>query len=91
MYYCRPENMKTIDGCDYLYNELKRSVRNRMTPNFAQYVQQLNNTHSATLYNKKDEAWSRAAPHAADDDEEDEDDEDNEDYDEEESTSQHFY
>ncbi|KAK1677131.1 hypothetical protein QYE76_037979 [Lolium multiflorum] len=55
MYYCRPENVRTIDGCDYLYNELKRFVRNMMTPNFAQYVQQLINTVVPSPYNKKDE------------------------------------
>ncbi|KAK1649002.1 hypothetical protein QYE76_066807 [Lolium multiflorum] len=55
MYCCHHENMKTIDGCDYLYNELKCYVRNRMTPNFAQYIQQLINTVVPSPYNKKDE------------------------------------
>ena len=55
MHYCRPENVRTIDGCDFLYNELRRSVRNRMTPNFAQYVQQLINTVVPTPHNKKDQ------------------------------------
>ncbi|KAK1631393.1 hypothetical protein QYE76_005708 [Lolium multiflorum] len=35
MHYCRPENIRMIDGCDFLYCELRRSVRNRMTPNYA--------------------------------------------------------
>jgi hypothetical protein len=35
MYYCHPEHQKTIDGCDLLYCELKRSVRERMTPKYA--------------------------------------------------------
>ncbi|KAK1648410.1 hypothetical protein QYE76_066215 [Lolium multiflorum] len=43
MYYCRPENVRTIDGCDLLYNELRCSVRDRMTPNYAHYIQQLIN------------------------------------------------
>jgi hypothetical protein len=55
MYYRRPENVRTINGCDYLYNELRRSVRNRMTPNFAQYVQQLINIVVPSPYNRKDE------------------------------------
>ncbi|KAK1663522.1 hypothetical protein QYE76_051681 [Lolium multiflorum] len=55
MYYCRPENVRTIDGCDYLYNELRRSFRNRVTPNFAQYVQHLTNTVVPSPYNRKDE------------------------------------
>ncbi|KAM0839664.1 hypothetical protein ACQ4PT_060170 [Festuca glaucescens] len=46
---------KTIDGCDFLYCELKRSVRNRMTPNYAQYVQQLINTVVPAPNNKKDQ------------------------------------
>ncbi|KAK1652778.1 hypothetical protein QYE76_070583 [Lolium multiflorum] len=41
MYYRRPENVKTIDGCDLIYCELRRSVRERMTPNYAQYIQLL--------------------------------------------------
>ncbi|KAK1628875.1 hypothetical protein QYE76_003190 [Lolium multiflorum] len=39
MYYCRPENIRTIDGCDLIYYELRRSVWDRMTPNYAQYIQ----------------------------------------------------
>ncbi|KAK1679409.1 hypothetical protein QYE76_040257 [Lolium multiflorum] len=41
MYYCHPERQKTIDGCDLIYCE--RSVRERMTPNYAQYIQLLIN------------------------------------------------
>jgi hypothetical protein len=44
-----------IDGCDFLYNELRRSVRNRMTPNFAQYIQQLINVVVPTPFNRKDQ------------------------------------
>ena len=54
MYYCRPENVTKIDGCDFLYNELKRSVRNRMTPNLAQYIQQLIDTVVPSPNNKKE-------------------------------------
>jgi hypothetical protein len=53
MYYCRPENLRTIDGCDLLYCELRHSVRDRMTPNYAQYIQQLINTVVPTPNNKK--------------------------------------
>jgi hypothetical protein len=55
MYYCRPENVRRIDGCDILYNELRCCVRNRMTPNFAQYIQQLINIVVPSPYNRKDE------------------------------------
>ena len=53
MYYCRPENLRTIDGCDFLYCELRRSVRDRMTPNYAQYIQQLINRVVPPPNNKK--------------------------------------
>jgi hypothetical protein len=43
MYYYHPEHQKTIDGCDLLYCELRGSVRERMTPNYAQYIQLLIN------------------------------------------------
>jgi hypothetical protein len=55
MFYCRPQNIQRIDGCDFLYNELRRSVRNRMTPNFAQYIQQLINFVVPPPFNKKDQ------------------------------------
>jgi hypothetical protein len=38
IFYCRPQNIKRIDGCDFLYNELRLSVRNRMTPNFSVHL-----------------------------------------------------
>ncbi|KAK1612196.1 hypothetical protein QYE76_035869, partial [Lolium multiflorum] len=43
MYYCHPDNIRQIDGCDLLHCELKHSVIGRMTPNYAQYVQRLIN------------------------------------------------
>jgi hypothetical protein len=55
MYYFRPKKIRRIDGCDFLYNELRRSIHNRMTPNFAQYIQQLINNVVPTPYNKKDQ------------------------------------
>jgi hypothetical protein len=55
MYYCHPEHQKTIDGCDLLYCELRRSVRERMTPNYAQYIQLLINKVVPAPYNKKDQ------------------------------------
>ncbi|KAK1695465.1 hypothetical protein QYE76_012162 [Lolium multiflorum] len=35
--------VRKIDGCDLIYCELKRAVMDRMTPNYAQYVQRLIN------------------------------------------------
>ncbi|KAK1667628.1 hypothetical protein QYE76_055787, partial [Lolium multiflorum] len=35
--------LQTIDGCDLIYCELRRCVRERLTPNLAQYVQLLIN------------------------------------------------
>ncbi|KAK1698193.1 hypothetical protein QYE76_014890 [Lolium multiflorum] len=35
--------LQTIDGCDLIYCELRRCVRERLTPNLAQYVQLLVN------------------------------------------------
>ncbi|KAK1611079.1 hypothetical protein QYE76_034752 [Lolium multiflorum] len=55
MYYCRPKNVKTIDGCDLLYCELRCSVRERMTPNYAQYIQYLINKVVPSPHNKKDQ------------------------------------
>jgi hypothetical protein len=43
MYYCHPDRIRKIDGCDFIHCELKRSVLGRMTPNYAQYVQWLIN------------------------------------------------
>jgi hypothetical protein len=55
MFYCRPQNLKRVDGCDFLYNELRRSVRNRMTPNYAQYIQQLIDVVVPAPFNKNDQ------------------------------------
>ncbi|KAK1679664.1 hypothetical protein QYE76_040512 [Lolium multiflorum] len=46
---------KTIDGCDLLYCELRRSVRERMTPNYAQYIQLLINKVVPAPDKKKDQ------------------------------------
>ncbi|KAK1610884.1 hypothetical protein QYE76_034557 [Lolium multiflorum] len=43
MYYCHPDRARKIDGCDLIYCELKRAIMDRMTPNYAQYVQRLIN------------------------------------------------
>ncbi|KAK1642711.1 hypothetical protein QYE76_060516 [Lolium multiflorum] len=43
MYYCHPDRVRKIDGCDLIYCELKRAIMDRMTPNYAQYVQRLIN------------------------------------------------
>ncbi|KAK1615052.1 hypothetical protein QYE76_020569 [Lolium multiflorum] len=43
MYYCHPDRVRKIDGCDLIFCELKRAVLDRMTPNCAQYVQRLIN------------------------------------------------
>jgi hypothetical protein len=55
MFYYRPQNIKMIDGCDFLYNELRRYVHSCMTPNFAQYIQQLINAIMPTPVNRKDQ------------------------------------
>ncbi|KAK1600818.1 hypothetical protein QYE76_019018 [Lolium multiflorum] len=39
----RMMRVRKIDGCDLIYCELKRAVMDRMTPNYAQYVQRLIN------------------------------------------------
>ncbi|KAK1666850.1 hypothetical protein QYE76_055009 [Lolium multiflorum] len=43
MYYCHPDKIRKIDGCDLIHCELKRAVMEHMTPNYAQYVQRLIN------------------------------------------------
>ncbi|KAK1698030.1 hypothetical protein QYE76_014727, partial [Lolium multiflorum] len=43
MYYCHPDRVRKIDGCDLIYCELQRAIMDRMTPNYAQYVQRLIN------------------------------------------------
>ncbi|KAK1664145.1 hypothetical protein QYE76_052304 [Lolium multiflorum] len=43
MYYCHPDRVRKIDGCDLIFCELRRAVLDRMTPNYAQYVQRLIN------------------------------------------------
>ncbi|KAK1651156.1 hypothetical protein QYE76_068961 [Lolium multiflorum] len=55
MYYCCPENIRTIDGCDLIYCELRRYVRGRMTPNYAQYIQRLINKVVPAPHNKQGE------------------------------------
>ena len=55
MYYCRPDNIRQIDGCDLIYSELRRSVLGRMTPNYAQYVQWLINKVVPSPNNKLDQ------------------------------------
>ncbi|KAK1617335.1 hypothetical protein QYE76_022852 [Lolium multiflorum] len=39
MYYCRVENLNKINGCDFIFCELQRSVEKRMPPNYCQFVQ----------------------------------------------------
>ncbi|KAK1693442.1 hypothetical protein QYE76_010139 [Lolium multiflorum] len=55
MYYCRPDNIRAIDGYDLIYCELRRSVLGRMTPNYAQYVQRLINKVVPPPHNKQDQ------------------------------------
>ncbi|KAK1642118.1 hypothetical protein QYE76_059923, partial [Lolium multiflorum] len=43
MYYCHPDRVRKIDGCDLIYCELRRAIMDCMTPNYAQYVQRLIN------------------------------------------------
>jgi len=41
LYYCEPRCLRKINVCDFIYNEIQRSIEKRMTPNFCQYVQRL--------------------------------------------------
>ena len=43
MYYCHPSRLRKINGCALIYEELKRSVMKRMTPNYSQYVMRVIN------------------------------------------------
>ena len=43
LYYCHPSRQRKIDGCDYIYREIKRSVEGRMTPNYCAFVQRFLN------------------------------------------------
>jgi hypothetical protein len=43
LYYCQPDKLWKIDGCDFIFQEMKRSTLKRMTPNYCQYVQRLIN------------------------------------------------
>jgi hypothetical protein len=45
LYYCQPEKLQKIDGCDFIFQEIKRSTLKRMTPNYCQFVQRLINRH----------------------------------------------
>ncbi|KAK1616788.1 hypothetical protein QYE76_022305, partial [Lolium multiflorum] len=55
MYYCHPARIRKIDGCDLIYCELKRAAMDRMTPNYAQYVQRLINSIVPAPLNTLDE------------------------------------
>jgi hypothetical protein len=39
MYYSHPDHQRKIDVPDYIYQELKRSVEKRFTPNYVAFVQ----------------------------------------------------
>ena len=41
LYYFDPHRLRKINGCDFIYCEIQRSIEKRMTPNFCQYVQRL--------------------------------------------------
>jgi hypothetical protein len=43
LYYCQPEKLRKIDGCDFIFQEIKRSTLKRMTPNYCQFLQRLIN------------------------------------------------
>jgi hypothetical protein len=48
LYYCQPEKLRKIDGCDFNFQEIKRSSLKRMTPNYCQFVQRLINRRAST-------------------------------------------
>jgi hypothetical protein len=43
LYYCQPEKLRKIDGCDFFFQEIKRATLKRMTPNYCQFIQRLIN------------------------------------------------
>ena len=43
LYYCHLDRLRKIDGCDFVYCELRRAALDRMTPTFCAYVQKLLN------------------------------------------------
>ncbi|KAK1693642.1 hypothetical protein QYE76_010339 [Lolium multiflorum] len=57
MYYCHPEHQELIDGCDLIYCELRRCVRERLTPNLAQYVQLLINRVHLSIRKVNGSGW----------------------------------
>ncbi|KAK1693424.1 hypothetical protein QYE76_010121 [Lolium multiflorum] len=88
MCYCRPDNIRAIDGYDLIYYELRRFVLGRMTPNYAHLGDA---SHSDEMFQNFDLSMyahgglpprpARAPADADDDDEEDEGDEDDDDED----------
>jgi hypothetical protein len=48
LYYYQPEKLRNIDGCDFIFQEIKRSSLKRMTPNYCQFVQRLINRRAST-------------------------------------------
>jgi hypothetical protein len=48
LYYCQPQKLRKIDGCDFIFQEIKRSSMKRMTPNYCQFVQRLINRRAST-------------------------------------------
>jgi hypothetical protein len=43
LFYCQPDKLRKIDGCDFIFQEIKRATLKRMNPNYCQYVQRLIN------------------------------------------------
>jgi hypothetical protein len=48
LFYCQPDKLRKIDGCDFIFQEMKRATLKRMTPNYCQYVQRLINRQPRT-------------------------------------------
>jgi hypothetical protein len=48
LYYCQPQKLRKIDGCDFIFQEIKSSSLKRMTPNYCQFVQRLINRRAST-------------------------------------------
>jgi hypothetical protein len=39
LFYCQPTCLRKIHGCDFIFQEIKRTSMKHMTPNYSQYIQ----------------------------------------------------
>jgi hypothetical protein len=57
LYWCKPGRQKKIDGCDFIYSELKRSMLSCMTPRYCAYVQKLIDSMVETKFARTGECY----------------------------------